>query len=722
MDAVFLKIVNLSITASWLILAVILVRLLLKKAPKWISCILWALVAFRLICPFSIESTLSLIPSSETIPKEIFNYEGDQQHDSAWIDVVNNPVFSQSVSLPTGQAVSTVQMQFVLATLIWISGIALILLYALVSYIRLKRSVGASISVKDNILVCDEVKSPFILGIIRPQIYVPSSMEGTTLEYVITHEKAHVKRHDHWWKPLGFLLLAVYWFNPLCWIAYILLCRDIEMACDEKVIREMDSEDKAGYSQALLDSSFPRRRIAACPLAFGEVGVKERVKAVLSYRKPAFWIIIAAIIACIIVSVCFLTSPLSGKSLSGKLGASMDMAVMEAEKSAYSDDHFVAMDYDVLKISKRKGQTTVYAIVYYGEYTFDGNDAVMDSGSRVPTAVTFDTSDDGSDSSVYDVIEYWVPGDGDRYPEDIREKFPLGIRGKAFDVSGAERQKEKCLNAAREYFGVNDGNNNIFGNDYGNDKGSESGEEMTPANNIDSLFASGDVLLTLELADGGEYKTYPAGEWYADRLENLMKNYIWTELDVPSEESGEFHLTAVSQDGTKSMTFLDDEGAGIVQYSDGDITTCYLASTEYDGKSIAWDVRRDYDNLDVDCSRIVFSLDGSAEEAADYFVHSAYGSHMMSLAPENQFGISDYEVVEWEVLDVSEAGDAVLGSFEYAFIPWDYNSAGIWAGNTSEGTGEYEGKLTKYHEFVLQHKEDGYWHCIDLGTGGSILP
>ena len=310
MSAVFLKLLNLSITASWLILVVILVRFLLKKAPKWISCVLWALVAVRLVCPFSLESVLSLVPSSETIPSNIEMMQ--KPAIDSGIAVINeavNPAITHSFAPNPMASANPLQIVIPMLSIVWIVGMTAMLLYALISYIRLKKSVGASVPVRDNIFACDEVKSPFILGIIKPLIYVPSSMTGATLDYVITHETAHIKRHDHWWKPFGFLLLTVYWFNPLCWLAYVLLCRDIEMACDEKVIRDMDKGSVAAYSQALLDCSFPRRRIAVCPLAFGEVGVKERVKSVLNYKKPAFWVIVLAVIACVVVAVCFLTNP-----------------------------------------------------------------------------------------------------------------------------------------------------------------------------------------------------------------------------------------------------------------------------------------------------------------------------------------------------------------------------------------------------------------------------
>ena len=301
-----------SITASWLILAVVLTRLILKKAPKWIPCLLWGLVAIRLVCPFSFGSIFSLVPSSETIPANITVQQ--EPAINSGITVVNefiNPVIAESFTPAPTDSVNPLQVIIPVAAIVWISGIVIMLAYALISYIRLKKTVSVCVPVSKRILSCDEVKAPFILGAFKPVIYVPSSMTGETLDLVIRHETAHLQRHDHWWKPLGFLLLAVYWFNPLCWIAYILLCRDIEMACDEKVIRDMDKDDMAAYSQALLDCSFPRKRIAACPLAFGEVGVKERVKGVLNYKKPAFWSIVVAVAACIVIAICFLTSPIT---------------------------------------------------------------------------------------------------------------------------------------------------------------------------------------------------------------------------------------------------------------------------------------------------------------------------------------------------------------------------------------------------------------------------
>ncbi|WP_455580573.1 M56 family metallopeptidase [Dysosmobacter sp.] len=305
----FVELLNTSISASWLILAIMVIRVIFKRMPKAVNCVLWGLVAIRLICPFSIESSLSLIPSAETIPEEILYMEGAQQHDPVYFDGIVMPEVQETVGEVVGSTVSQVQTFDVLGTLVWLAGMAVMLLYVLVSYLRLRHRVMVSINERDNIWVCDRIDSPFILGIFRPRIYMPSNMEEAQAAYVIAHEQAHLNRRDHWWKPLGFFLLTVYWFNPLIWVAYILLSRDIELACDEKVVRSMEMADKQAYSEALLVCSVNRRMIAACPLAFGEVGVKARVKSVLNYKKPAFWVFVGSVIICVVVAVCFLTDP-----------------------------------------------------------------------------------------------------------------------------------------------------------------------------------------------------------------------------------------------------------------------------------------------------------------------------------------------------------------------------------------------------------------------------
>ena len=315
MESIFLKLVNMSITASYLILAVIAFRLVLKKAPKYIRCILWGLVALRLVFPFSFESVLSLIPNEEPLSEEFLYAATPQIHTG--ITAVNNainPVIAESLVPVEPASANPTQIWSFIFSRIWVIGMAVMALYAIISYLRLRRKVNASIPVGKQLRLCDHISSPFILGIIRPKIYLPSDIGQETANHVLSHEMAHLARRDHWWKPLGYLLLTVYWFNPLIWVAYILLCRDIELSCDERVVKKLDLEEKKAYSSALLRCSVSRRMITACPLAFGEVGVKSRIKSVLNYKKPAFWVIAVAVVASIIVGVCFLTDPPSDDS------------------------------------------------------------------------------------------------------------------------------------------------------------------------------------------------------------------------------------------------------------------------------------------------------------------------------------------------------------------------------------------------------------------------
>lgn len=311
MSGLFLSIINMSISASWIVLTVLLLRILLKKAPKWIMVLLWGIVAIRLICPFSIESAISLIPSSETITKAP---NVPRPHFESGVTIIDNQVndylcgnYFEGVTRPTGYFVDITTI----LAIVWLVGILVLLLYTIISYFRLKNKISTAIILRDNIFQSENVVSPFVLGIIKPKIYLPFNMDEQDMEHVIAHEQAHIHRKDHLWKPFGFLVLTLHWFNPLMWLGYVLLCRDIELACDEKVVKEFNNEQKADYSQALLTCSVKRRVISACPLAFGEVGVKNRVKSVLSYKKPSFWIIVVAVIASIVVAVCFLTSPVT---------------------------------------------------------------------------------------------------------------------------------------------------------------------------------------------------------------------------------------------------------------------------------------------------------------------------------------------------------------------------------------------------------------------------
>ena len=322
MAAVFLKLLNLSISASWLVLVVLVLRFVWKRSPKWMNVLLWGIVALRLVLPFSIESALSLIPSAETVSPAVVQFDPAPTITSG-VSVIDNavdPSLSEHFSAVPTASVNPLYVWTEIAGWVWLIGLGAMLLYALVSYLRLRRRVSVSLPVQDHIYLCDAISSPFILGVVKPHIYLPSGLDEVQRQNVLAHEQAHLARRDHWWKPLGFALLAVYWFDPVLWLAYTLLCRDIELACDERVIRTMDESAVKTYSTVLLACSMPRKAVITCPLAFGEVGVKERVRNALHYKKPAFWVVAASVAVCVVVAVCFLTDPLTDTDAAGLVG------------------------------------------------------------------------------------------------------------------------------------------------------------------------------------------------------------------------------------------------------------------------------------------------------------------------------------------------------------------------------------------------------------------
>ncbi len=315
MGDIFLKLLNMSITAGWLILAVLCIRLLFRKIPKWVNCLLWGMVAIRLICPFSFESQFSILPSTEPI-KSSTVVEGNVQNyipsiDSHLTIVENtiNPMLAENFAYNESNSVAPLQIVTYAAGLVWCCGMVLFIIYTIYSAVKLHKLVREAVCVRDHVYICDAVKSPFIWGIVRPKIYLSSALSVRETDYILAHESAHLKRKDHWWKALGYLLLCIYWFHPLCWMAYSLLCKDIELACDEKAAKDMTFHEKKEYSKVLLSCARQRSLIMVCPLAFGEVGVKERVKSILHYRKPTVWIMIAMAAVLGIFAACFLTNP-----------------------------------------------------------------------------------------------------------------------------------------------------------------------------------------------------------------------------------------------------------------------------------------------------------------------------------------------------------------------------------------------------------------------------
>ena len=415
MDDVFLKLVNLSISASWLILAVLVLRFVLKKAPKWVMPLLWGVVALRLVCLFSIESALSLIPSAETIPSEIVTETREPVlYEQATLDIVTNPTLPSAAEVPVGVSRQQAQVDFNIYSVLWLAGMAALLVHALVSAGKLKRKLATAILLRDNIYESEFVDSPFVFGVVKPNIYLPMHMDEGTAAYVIAHEHAHLARRDHWWKVLGYLVLALHWFNPLVWVAYILFCRDIELACDEKVVKGLDGAARADYSQALLSCAAPGRAVAACPLAFGEGNIKTRVKSALHYKKPAFWVAAAAVLAVVIVAVCFLTNPKSERGSlvwAQKLNAA-DVASIEL----YVPAEGKARQYKKLDTEE---MAQAVELINSSRGTYIEKPETVYAGLPVWFLLTMD---DGTVHAVGSVVGHYLIIDGDTFDADVENQ------------------------------------------------------------------------------------------------------------------------------------------------------------------------------------------------------------------------------------------------------------------------------------------------------------
>lgn len=533
MSGFFVRILNMSISAGWLVLAVIALRMILKNAPKYIRCVLWALVGVRLLCPVSLQSALSLVPDSGAFSQKLLGTSAAQ---GASQEAAQN-VFYGAQTVGTAPAAQTMQSaagtSFAdVAAWVWLAGAAAMLVWAVVSELRLRRRVAASIELERGVRICDDIDTPFILGIVRPRIYLPSSLCEAQRGSVTAHERAHLARLDHLWKPLGYALLAVYWFHPLIWVAYILLCRDIELACDERVIRDMDTAEKQRYSTALLECSMPRRMVAACPLAFGEVGVKERIRSVFSYRKPALWVTIAALAVCAVLCVCFLTDRPTSLDSEEERILHEEIMWQGVRDYQFEDDEYPCEAHKILGVSRKGDRTTVWLVADFGVYVLDSNgDLEERSGWIVPAVAKLDLTEG--------TCEYAEPRDGTYYAKDIRKMFPLRLQSRGIDCTRySEMLGQQCSAEAKEYFmnrnTVTSGSDTpeiLSGNPSGApDWGiSFSIKNLTPVS-ATLVFSQEGGAPTGELFTGSPYRIdrYTDGEWAEAEKMTFEHELVWT--------------------------------------------------------------------------------------------------------------------------------------------------------------------------------------------------
>lgn len=485
MSRIFSTLLTMSIGAAWLILIVILLRLLLKQAPKWVNCVLWGFVALRLVCPFAPESRFSLMPG-------IFRMQ-NHYGSAADLNFVQTPVgagnLSQTVvdgagvagmtGISTGAGAATtgfrgegIQQLLTVGSILWLIGVIVMLGYAVYSYLRVRRQVSEAIWLRENLWICDQVKSPFILGLFRPKIYLSSGMEEAQFPYVIAHEQAHLKRGDQWWKPLGFVLLMIHWFNPLVWAAYILFCRDLELACDESAVRDLTLEERKSYSYALLSCSMQRRLVTVCPLAFGEVGVKKRVKEILNYKKPSFWILLAAVVVCVIVAVCFLTNPkdkttviltneAGNSEVDAATNAALEQAAAKQEEVEQLKESLVAQQESTtwiyLENSSYIGYFAAKGYVAYAQMEMDGtsiflvSDGFYQDGDHT-YAISCDVYRVGEDAAPFQIGSLESGGTA----------YPLAIGADGFYVTSGHSIEVYTIDTASGKLGLTRSNTEVY--------------------------------------------------------------------------------------------------------------------------------------------------------------------------------------------------------------------------------------------------------------------
>lgn len=455
MAEVFIRLLGMSLTASYLILAVIVIRVLMKRAPKKTICMLWGLAAIRLVLPFSLESTFSLLPnvhttslmsSIQSFSKDILS--GAELQPVSGITPVDKIAESLHIETWTQAAAASTnpfQAAAQIASIVWLIGMAILITFSLVSYMELRRRVSCSIRIEKNLYRCDAIDTPFVLGLISPKIFLPFSLDDQYLEFVIAHETAHIKRRDHWIKPLGFILLTTYWFNPLVWLAYIMLCRDIELACDEKVLAQIGAYQKKAYSASLLACSIKRSSIAMCPVAFGEIGVKQRIKNVLNYRKPVLWLTLVAAVVCLVVTFGFLTDPIGQNAVvvTEQMERAVSAAILDHNKVIYPSLECYGEGHQILHASEKEdlfGQKilNIYAFCSYSTYEFLNGNLVMSSGnSMIPTVMSFMTARDGS----YKLADYKEARDGTQMEPSIRQMFPKAIQDTVLQAPDETRKE-----------------------------------------------------------------------------------------------------------------------------------------------------------------------------------------------------------------------------------------------------------------------------------------
>lgn len=674
MQSIFTELLNMSLVASLLIVAVILLRLIFRKAPKAIICVLWALVGLRLVCPVSLESSVSMVPDSRPV-SYISNYVGDI-NDTNQVETDKNVIEyqkSDGTSVIATEEVTKVNPEVTVSEIlpfVWAGGMSVMALVSIVSYIQLRRSITVFIDKEKNIRLCDGIKSPFILGVFRPKIYVPSHLSDEEQRVVIAHEKAHLRRLDHLWKPLGYLILSIHWFNPLVWVAYALLCRDIESACDEKVASKMNTADKKLYSATLLSCSAPRHMLTACPVAFGEVSVKQRVRSVLNYKKPAFWIVVSAVVVSVAVAVVFMTNPIKSEVPAYSTEYELiRQIILQENENDFTKDYFACESHEILKKEELRNVTSYYMLVRYGEYSCDGSKVTLSGASSCyPAVITLNKVSNGN----YELMEYWEALDGEFYADSVKEKFPTTLHDKVFYSESFYDTLEKTNEKqAYEYYGIEktletSGVYPRFAGEivgvtddwyyvmpvYGNEIAGQSLDYVYVSRDAeyggDTVFNKGDVITVsyeenLEIADNPylpDIKSLSLSEDVQDRIPKYEMSFYKTNSDGDEFYTGYIDADSLEMKNLEIYAFFPETDESIIENDDGvhvaseTVSACYIVLdkansfatfTYADGYTITGTYEETESTLVINGRHqgLFFYSDHSAEETLDYVFRKA---------------------------------------------------------------------------------------------------
>ncbi len=727
MDAIFLKVLNMSLTASYVILFVLGARLFLKRLPKVFSYALWSVVLFRLVYPLSFEGLFSLVHvNTNPISRGVIYLDIPQINTGIdFVDSAINPVMSTQTPIP-GASINPMQIWVFAGRTIWLTGIAIMLTYSVVSLTRIRSKLVGAVRWHDNIYLADHITSPFVIGVMRPKIYLPSTLSKKEHEYVILHEQTHIKRFDHVAKVIAFLALTVHWFNPLVWLAFLLSVKDMEMSCDESVIGHMDTDIRKEYSEALLNLATGKRIVAGVPLAFGEGETKGRLKNVLNYKKPKSRIMVVALVAVLAVIIGLAANPRNRNrnnfvaSLlkqrteyvgdNSKVGGIITtLEYPENVEYASFELHTDAPPFSVTVNLNSDTDTRNFYAKDLNEGAFHKNAIIMFSLIHNVENIRFVLNDGISPHSIEFTrvgADSFVQGDIWAYSASPEQFETLMQMLESIEIAmpqAWEPQPEiedqgaylKAVEVARQSVKTEE----IVVDDMGSNRATAfkwmeawlGMYKALPKDNMAYISEGAvDSLDIIMLSKEGSPKAFVFAVRFSVRpTYPIASNSFWMagntgESPGKDETWGQMYREVELKLGDDGRYHFGEMGTGGVGHGKGYVTVAVLRSIRFHSTS--------------------------AEDAALAFAKRIYGDFLLNLPIEADHAVTEYEMLDFTLQTASD--DSVTAVFSFAVKPvHEIYYIGL---NTARGTGQYEGWLILRRSFTLEQDEEGYWRCVKL--------